>query len=105
MALKLAHSPETSMIDHRLLGRWRASPETAREFGDYAWEFTLFGELIYTVLSDQRVTSRMLLTFDAADDVLVTDQPSAPRKERSPYEVVNERLIVGRAVHHRERQD
>ena len=54
------------------------------EFGKTALEFRPDRSLVYTALEDTR-TQVILLTYRVEDGALITDQPSAPREERTPF--------------------
>lgn len=67
----------------RLVGSWSIDPTDEaglRTFGRCTMEFQPNGQLIYTVPE-----GKMLLTYRVEGDVLVTDQPSHPRVERTRF--------------------
>jgi hypothetical protein len=78
-----------------LTGRWVTDPEdhqSLREHGRISMEFLSDGRLFYTVHGDdERV---MLLTYDIQGDTMVTDQPSSPRKESTPFRVTSDGKLV-----------
>ncbi|MFI5387600.1 MAG: hypothetical protein ACHQ50_15945 [Fimbriimonadales bacterium] len=75
----------TKQIDPRLVGRWISDPDgrgAGRE--ETVMEFLPDGSLTYSILG--KVSDEvMLLTFQTENGVIVSDQPSAARQERSPY--------------------
>ena len=77
---------DTAALTARLLGSWRldpAEPCTVATPGELAMTVTRAGELVYSDRARGGL-QRIQLTYrvDGAD--LVTDQPSAPREQRSP---------------------
>ena len=67
-----------------LIGRWRLAIDDVaarRRFGEHALELTALGDLVQSTVTPGGLT-RVLLTWRLEDDVLVTDQPSAPKIER-----------------------
>ncbi len=86
------------MVEAHLVGRWRLSPHDRRSLarvGDHAMEFTPFGDLVYTTFDSSKITGRMLLVYRLNGNVLITDQPSAPREERSEFHLDNNTLVLG----------
>jgi hypothetical protein len=70
-----------------LLGGWVVDPgdEVARaHFGDVAMEFDPDGSLRYVIRGDEK-DQVMLLRYRVEGDELVTNQPSAPREERTRF--------------------
>jgi hypothetical protein len=80
-----------------LAGQWRVEPDDPRlaEFGDHAMTFTADGELIYSSIAEGMTTSRILLTYRLDGGTIVTNQPSAPREERTKFELGEHVLRVG----------
>lgn len=67
-----------------LLGTWISDPEdieSIRKFGNVKLHFTEDGQLIYSLLSEQK-KQKMFLTYRVENNILITDQPSAPRKKK-----------------------
>jgi hypothetical protein len=86
------------MMEKLLVGRWRLSTNDSRaveEFGDHSMEFTPFGDLVYTTFEAGSITGRMLLVYRVEGNTLVTDQPSLPREERTPFRIENDALVLG----------
>jgi hypothetical protein len=72
-----------------LAGRWRSDPddrEAIREYGDVSLVFLPSGGLTYTVCTDGKLQI-LLLTYRVEGDVLITDQPSDPREERTRFKI------------------
>lgn len=75
-----------------LLGTWIRDPEDAesvRKFGNVKLHFTADGQLIYTIL-DEHKDQKIFLTYRVENNVLITDQPSAPREERTKFQITEE---------------
>jgi len=76
----------------RLLGRWRSAPgDASLPPGARAilLEFHSDGRLDYTLeLADRFQVSKLRFRLDA--DWLITDQPSAPREERTAFFVTSD---------------
>jgi len=79
------------MIDERLLGRWRTLPETTDE--PVTMELDEHGSLTYTMHGAER-DQKMFLRYRTEGDVIVSDQPSDPREERTTYRLTAEGLLV-----------
>jgi len=72
-----------------LLGTWTSDPEDiegTREFGRATLDFEGDGQLTYTVHAEGK-DQMMFLTFRVEGGTLVTDQPSSPREERTPFSI------------------
>ena len=70
-----------------LVGRWVSDPldaEGIEQFGRVSLEFRPEGTLVY-ISHGTASDEKMFLTFRLDGDVLVTDQPSAPREEQTRY--------------------
>jgi len=69
----------------RLVGNWHTYPSDAtalKEFGSVRLRFEDDGVMAYLIEGDTK-DQVILLTYEIDGDELVTDQPSAPRKERT----------------------
>jgi hypothetical protein len=81
----------------RLLGTWRIDPEdkvAARILGRVTVTFYSDGRLIYKVHGAKK-DDVILMTYEVEGDVIVTNQPSSPRIERTPFEITaDDRLIL-----------
>ena len=78
-------------VMHRLnalIGCWRMTRATPPiDVGECVeMEFELTGRLIYGILEDGR-WQVMLLTYRIEGDILVSNQPSAPREERARFAI------------------
>ena len=72
-----------------LIGTWVSDPEDregTQEFGRVTLVFEKDGELTYTVHAAGK-DQKMFLTFRVEGEVIVTDQPSSPRQERTRFSV------------------
>lgn len=79
-----------------LIGKWRAesSDRGSRErYGDTTLEFRPDGKLVYTENIDNE-KEISLLTYRVEDGFIVTDQPSAPRQERTAFELTSEGKLI-----------
>jgi hypothetical protein len=79
-----------------LTGRWVTDPEdhqSLREHGRISMEFLSDGRLFYTIHADghERV---MLLAYEIRSDTIVTDQPSSPGKESTPFRLTPDGKLV-----------
>jgi hypothetical protein len=87
------------MLDGRkleLTGRWVTDPEdhqSLREHGRISMEFLGDGRLFYTVHGDGNAHV-MLLTYVVEGENIVTDQPSSPGKESTPYRLTEDGKLV-----------
>lgn len=75
-----------------LLGSWIRDPEDAesiRKFGNVKLHFTADGQLIYTIL-DEHKDQKIFLTYRIENNILITDQPSAPREERTRFRITDD---------------
>ncbi len=86
----------TVAVDPDLIGTWVSDPadaEGSHEFGRATIEFEPDGQLTYTVHTEGK-DQKMFLTFRVDNGVLVTNQPSAPREERTAYTVTSDGKLV-----------
>ncbi len=75
-----------------LLGTWISDPtdtESIRRVGNVILHFTADGRLNYTMLGEEK-TQRALLTYRVENNMLITDQPSAPREERVNFRITED---------------
>lgn len=75
-----------------ILGTWMSDPEdieSIRKFGNLKLHFTEDGQLIYRLLGEHK-EQKMFLTYRVEDNVLITDQPSHPREERTKFQITEE---------------
>lgn len=77
-------SARCSVREHDLIGTWVTLQPTPARQDDVTMEFRLNGELIYTI--HERTKDQVIrLRWRLEGDVIVTDQPSAPREERTAF--------------------
>ena len=72
-----------------LVGTWRsdqADNQAAELYGDVTLKFMKDGTLLY-VIHGHETDQVLRLTFRVESGFIVTDQPSAPRPERTAYEL------------------
>ena len=70
-----------------LIGKWVSDTqgsEEARIYGQVIMEFKHDGQLIYTI-HDKDKDQIILLTYLVNDGFIVTNQPSHPHEERTPF--------------------
>ena len=67
----------------------RIDIEPLQAYGHVILEFTKNGKLIYTIQEDNK-EQKIFLTYRIQDDVLITDQPSKPREERTSFQLTPE---------------
>ena len=82
--------------EQQLVGKWRSDPEdpdSIREYGDVSLDFSPNGGLTYTVHGEE-TRQIMLLTYRVEGDVLITDQPSATKEERTKFEITPSGKLV-----------
>jgi hypothetical protein len=78
------------MLDERLLGRWKGV--VGEEV--VTMEFGRDGGLTCTIHNEGK-DQKMLLRYESVDGVIVTDQPSDPREERTRYRfTVSDELLL-----------
>lgn len=68
--------------DQMLRGKWSSEP--GDQSSAATLEFKVGGQLDYTVHGDDK-DQKIFLTYRVEDNVLITDQPSHPREERTPF--------------------
>ena len=80
----------------RLIGKWATDPRDLKSlkfYGRVTLEFRIDGTLIYTIHQDRK-NQNMLLKYRVENGILITDQPSAPREERTPFFLTEENRLV-----------
>ena len=81
----------------RVIGECAIDPEDVQSinsFGHVSLEFKKDGFLVYTIHGEEK-DQKIFMTFELAGGFIITDQPSKPSKERSPYHFTNDdRLVV-----------
>jgi hypothetical protein len=85
---------EAANVD--LLGLWVTDAEdltAVSEYGRVSMDFRPDGQLIYTIF-EQDKRQVMLLVYQINGDVLITNQPSSPREERTRFEIRGDTLTL-----------
>jgi hypothetical protein len=75
------------MSDARLLGLWETDASdttTVEQYGRARLHFFESGDLTYTICSDA-VDQVIRLTYSIEGNTITTQQPSAPREEKTEY--------------------
>ena len=89
------HRPDTAAAA-RLVGVWESDPkdtDSIKRYDAVTMMFTNDGHLTYTIHAAAK-DQIILLTYKVEGHEIVTDQPSAPRIERTRYELVNKNRLV-----------
>lgn len=71
----------------KIIGEWVSDPRDRnclRAFDNVSMEFMKDGQLIYTIHEPGK-DQIMLLTYRIENGIIVSDQPSSPRGERTPF--------------------
>jgi len=79
-----------------LIGTWVvdiSDGRTVTELGDVAMSFQDDGQLIYTARAGGK-NQIIRLRYTVKDGVISTDQPSAPRTERTKYTLTDDDMLV-----------
>jgi hypothetical protein len=79
-----------------LTGRWVTDPEdhqSLREHGRISMEFLSDGRLFYTIHREGN-EQVMLLTYELKGENIITDQPSSPGIESTPYYLTEDGKLV-----------
>ncbi|MCW5967907.1 MAG: hypothetical protein KIT57_05300 [Blastocatellales bacterium] len=79
-----------------LIGEWIIDPtdcESIKKYGIVSMKFKENGQLIYRNHFAGE-TKIMLLTYRIQGDLLITNQPSAPREEQTNYSITPEGKLV-----------
>lgn len=74
-------------VAQQLVGMWGLDPENVEAVAEYGHSTLVFqedGSLVYTILGDKS-DEILNLSYLVEDDVLVTNQPSWPRQERTQF--------------------
>jgi hypothetical protein len=82
--------------DSRLVGPWKINPHDSNavaEYGPATIEFRADGSLMYSIDTGHS-NQIMQMTWRTEEGELVTNQPSAPREERTRYEVEVNELVL-----------
>lgn len=76
----------------QIIGKWRSDPANAEAiaaYGDVSLDFSRNGALTYTIHPEGK-RQIMLMTYRIDRDVLVTDQPSNRKEERTRFRITSE---------------
>ncbi len=74
-------------MDLRFIGRWTSDPDNIaalNEYGQVTLEFDGKGNLKYIIHKDDK-DQIMLLTYRIERNLLVIDQPSAPKEHKTSF--------------------
>jgi len=83
------------MSDERLIGRWTNAGSSTGELTTI--EFEERGALTYVIHSARR-EQKIFLRYRTEGNVIISNQPSDPREERTIYEITSDgRLILNYA--------
>ncbi len=83
------------MVD-KLIGTWVTDStdiESIKCFGQVTLEFTKDGHLTYTIHNEEK-DQKIFLIYKVKDDVLITDQPSNPQEEKTPFLFTSDGKLV-----------
>lgn len=71
----------------RLIGRWTTDPDDSDSLHESGRVSLVFGndEKLTYVIHGENKDEIMVLTYRLEDDMVITDQPSAPREERTAF--------------------
>ena len=82
--------------ENGLLGDWVIDPtdyKAIREYGIVSMSFTEDGRLIYRIKSSEG-TNIILLTYRVHNQRLITNQPSAPKVEKTSFAMTPEGKLI-----------
>jgi len=82
--------------EDQLVGEWLSDPEdtgSIKKYGKVSMTFTEDGRLIYQIHSSGE-TKIMLLTYRTQNGMLITNQPSAPREDRTAFSITQEGKLI-----------
>lgn len=85
-----------SQSEKKLLGKWISEPggsEIHESYEDTTLEFKQGGRLDYTIHGSEK-DQKIFLTYRVEDNILITDQPSHPREERTPFMFAEDGRLV-----------
>ena len=87
--LPLRYCLESVADAEDLVGKWVSDPadlEPIPNYGLVSLDFSGVGTLVYTIRADEK-RELIFLTYRVEDDVLITDQPLAPKQERTKFNI------------------
>lgn len=79
-----------------LVGRWITDPEdvkSSQESEKTIIEFTDSGHLTYTIVGEDK-DQKIFLTYRIESGLLVTNQPSHPREDQTPFSLTLDGKLV-----------
>lgn len=85
----------TMSQSHIILGTWTTDPSDVRAlevYGPVVMHFGEDGTLVYAIVEGEGHSREMSLTYRIDGEDLVTNQPSAPREDRSRFHVADDKL-------------
>ncbi|MCD4824351.1 MAG: hypothetical protein K8S55_07075 [Phycisphaerae bacterium] len=80
----------------KLLGKWVVDVtdvRTVNELGDVVLDFREDGQLVYTIRQETK-DQIIKLQYKIEGETIITDQPSAPQIERTPFSLLPEGTLV-----------
>lgn len=80
---------------NEILGCWILDPadvKSLERYGNIAIEFKADGELIYTIHSALK-DEIIIMTYEIKGSLLITDQPSSPKKEETEFRMASENRL------------
>lgn len=80
----------------QLIGTWTSDPldiESQEAFGNSTLEFREDGQLVYTIHGEAK-DQIILLTYRVENNILVTNQPSFPREEKTAISFGDEGELI-----------
>lgn len=81
--------------DNRLIGSWKSDQSdefTRTTLGDVLIRFTKQGDMIYTIKQPNK-DQVIYLKYETANGMIISDQPSMPRKEETEYLLQDESTL------------
>jgi hypothetical protein len=79
-----------------ILGKWVVDPHdsvTLKQLGHVEMEFCKDGNLLYKLFVGEKIQI-MKLRFRIEGTTIVSDQPSAPREERTPFSLSTKGVLT-----------
>ncbi len=81
-------------MSNDLTGVWKPDTNdsiTQQLYGDVIMEFRDSGELIYTIIENGK-EQMIFMTYEVSEGILITNQPSLPRREITDFVLIGQRL-------------
>lgn len=82
--------------DKRLEGNWMSDLQdqtTKESIGNVTVTFTGDGKLIYEVMEGEKL-QRMNMTYHTKNNIIISNQPSSPRRENTKYTFEDENVLI-----------